>query len=84
MHVPQQLESLFIGDFREGVVGVVTLEDGVETGVGVSGSGRVREVIVVHSSPERSVSELSLDQSEVFTVDLSTHVAFDEDSETFV
>jgi hypothetical protein len=84
LHVEQQLESLFIGDFREGVVGVVTLEDGVETGVGVGGAVRFREVEVVHGSPERSVSELSLDQSEVFTVDLSTHVAFDEDGETFV
>lgn len=84
LHVEQQLVSLFIGDFREGVVWVVTLEDGVNTSIGVLGAIRFREVEVVHGTPERSVSELSLDQTEVFTVDLSTHVALDEDSETFV
>lgn len=40
LHVEQQLVSLFIGDFREGVVWVVTLEDGVDAGISVSGAIR--------------------------------------------
>lgn len=84
LHVPQELESLFVGDFRERVIGVVSLEDGVETSVRVGASVLVIEAKVVHGAPKRSVSKLSFHQGEVFTVEFSTNVTFDKDGEAFV
>jgi CBS domain containing-hemolysin-like protein len=56
------LESLFVWYFTEGVVGVVALEDWVETAVG----GVKAEAD--HVSPERSVAKRSFNQGKVAAI----------------
>lgn len=56
----------------------------METGVRVGASVLVIKAEIVHGTPKRGVTELSFHQGEVFTVEFSTYVTFNEDGEAFV
>lgn len=72
------MEALLVRQLTEGVVWIVTLQHWVDGAVGVV------EAVEFHIGPQRHVAELSLDQSEVLTMELARNFALNEDSEALV
>jgi hypothetical protein len=76
--VGQKLESFFIGNLIEGVVRVVTTEDGVQRAIGIIST------LLANGIHKRGISELSLNQGEIFTILNGRNLALNEYSPAFI